>query len=47
MSVGAACFHSDVTMPAGPADTSEGEIRVTKNYVMWEIESKTSAFISC
>jgi hypothetical protein len=31
--VGAACFHSYATVPAGPEDASEGEIRTAKNYV--------------
>jgi hypothetical protein len=45
--VGAACFCSDVIVLVGPADVSEGEIRVAENYMIGGIESKTSALVPC
>jgi hypothetical protein len=35
--VGAVCSYSGTTVPVGPRDVSEGEIRTTKNYVTEKI----------
>jgi hypothetical protein len=47
VAVDAACSHSGAAVPAGPMDASEGGIRAAKNYVVEEIESKTSALVPC
>jgi hypothetical protein len=34
MTVGDVCSRSDVVMPVGPTDASDGGIRAVKNYVI-------------